>query len=359
MSSLSRISVEDLPTKDFLITEDKKIIDAIKTLNKNKKIVYVVSKDDFKLCGSITDGDIRRSLLGGFDVKSSVCEAMQATPKFLNKVTSDKECIDYINKHQVSSLPILDKKGRIVELVFKINNFENKESIDNNIERSALIMAGGMGKRLMPLTKNCPKPMLLINNKPMLEIIINNLKKYGYNKIFISVNYLANHIKDYFKDGSILDVEITYVEENKPLGTAGCLYHLRNKVNGPLLVMNGDIITSVNFEGLISFHLKQRSDATMVVRPHEVQSDFGVVSTHDLDIIGFEEKPVYVSYINTGIYMLNPGIFNYLDGSRKDMPNLFLDMKKDRLRTIAYPMHEDWKDIGNKEEYNSIKDEKF
>tara|TARA_B110000444_G_C18827142_1_gene590982 strand:- start:1204 stop:2283 length:1080 start_codon:yes stop_codon:yes gene_type:complete len=359
MSAFTRLSVKDKSFKDFLITDDFSIIDAIKSLNVNKKIVYVISSKNNELVGSMTDGDVRRSLLSGQDVNESISCAMNKKTHFLYDNSSDQDCLNLLKENKISSAPILDSNKNIIEFIFISNNSEGAKYKNHDFDKSALIMAGGFGTRLMPLTSNCPKPMLPINNKPMLELIINNLIKHDFKKIYISVHYLADQIKDYFGDGKKFNIEIDYLEEEKPLGTAGCLDGLRKKITNPFLVMNGDIITSVDFNGLMSFHLNQESDATMVVRPQEIKSDFGVVSTKDLEIVGFEEKPVYVSYINTGIYILNSNIFSYLDGDKKDMPDLFLDMQKNGLKTVAYPMHEDWKDIGNINEYNEIKNAKI
>ena len=359
MSLVKRISRESMSFDGFIVTDGTSIIDAIKKLNTNKVIVFVVSNSDRRLLGSITDGDVRRALLKGKNVDEPVTSIMQSRPSFIKLPALDHDCLHLMQSNTISSLPVLDDLMHIHELVFIEEKKDHSHNINDDFKKEALIMAGGFGTRLMPLTKDCPKPMLKVDGKPLLELIINNLKNYGYSKIYISVHYLANQIKEYFKDGSDLDIEIEYLYEDKPLGTAGCLDSLRKKINNSFLVMNGDIITSIDFDGLLSFHLNQKSNATMVVRPQEIKSEFGIVSTDDLEITGFKEKPVYVSYINTGIYILSPDIFNYLDGRKKDMPDLFLDMKKNGLKTIAYPMHEDWRDIGNIDQYNKLKNEKI
>jgi NDP-sugar pyrophosphorylase family protein len=212
-------------------------------------------------------------------------------------------------------------------------------------------MAGGKGMRLRPHTESCPKPMLEVGGKPMLQHILERAIADGFRNFIISLNYLGNMIEEYFGDGSNYGVTINYLNEDVPLGTAGCLSLLPSRPNLPFIVTNGDVLTDVNYSELLDFHIHHEANATMAVRQHEIRNQFGVVQIKGLEIEGFEEKPIYRSHVNAGIYALNPAVLNYLEHKRYcDMPVLFDRIKKDSGRTIVYPMHELWLDIGRPED---------
>jgi len=216
-----------------------------------------------------------------------------------------------------------------------------------------VIMAGGIGTRLRPLTDNCPKPMLLVAGKPMLEHIINRAKLEGFSRFIISINYLGHIIESYFGDGKSLDVSIEYLREESPLGTAGALSLFKVKPALPIVVTNGDVITDIRYGELLDFHLRHLASATMAVRVHEWQHPFGVVQTQGFEIVGFEEKPIARSHINAGVYALNPDALDLLSKNMHcDMPILFERLKAQSLRTVAYPMHEPWLDVGRQDDLN-------
>jgi len=214
-------------------------------------------------------------------------------------------------------------------------------------ENIMVIMAGGKGKRLRPLTENCPKPLLNIAGKPILEHIITKARNNGFGKFIISVNYLGDMIKDYFSDGSNLNVSIDYLHESLPLGTAGSLSMLEFRPSTPILVSNGDVMTDINYGEFLDFHRAHDSYATMAVRRHEWTHPFGVVHTDNLRIVGFEEKPIFHTYINAGIYVLNPESLDLMVRNEYcDMPELFKRCQMALKNTLAYPMYETWMDIG-------------
>jgi NDP-sugar pyrophosphorylase family protein len=208
-------------------------------------------------------------------------------------------------------------------------------------------MAGGLGKRLRPYTENCPKPMLHVAGKPMLEHIIERARCEGFQNFILAVNYLGNVIEDYFGDGTNLQVSIDYIRESSPLGTAGALALLEQEPTQPIIVTNGDVLSDINYGEILDFHVRHDAAATMAVRLYEWQHPFGVVQTNGVDIVGFEEKPINRTHINAGIYTLSPKVLKHIKpDTALDMPSLFEDLQAEGKRTVAFPMHEPWLDVG-------------
>ena len=218
-------------------------------------------------------------------------------------------------------------------------------------------MAGGKGLRLRPYTNTTPKPMLKINGEPILQIIINRAKNFGFKNFFISINYLGNKVKNYFKSGEKLNVNIEYINESKPLGTLGCLGNIKNKLkNKNILVANGDVITEINYESLIEFHKNNNADATMAVYPFEIKNPYGEVLTKDENILEIKEKPISVSYVNAGVYIFKKKLINLLkENSKIDSVDFFNKLKKKNKKIVAFAIHETWKDIGLKKDYLKYK----
>jgi NDP-sugar pyrophosphorylase family protein len=215
-----------------------------------------------------------------------------------------------------------------------------------------VIMAGGKGTRLRPHTENCPKPMLPVGDKPMLEHIIDRAMSQGFNHFMLAIHYLGHMVEDYFGDGSKMNARIEYIREDAPLGTAGALGLLARSPEVPFVVTNGDVLTDINYADLLDFHIRQQVAATMAVRTHEWQHPFGVVQTKGLDIVGFEEKPINRTHINAGVYVLTPAALNELRANEHcDMPTLFERLQVNGERTVAYPMHEPWLDVGRPIDY--------
>jgi NDP-sugar pyrophosphorylase family protein len=216
-----------------------------------------------------------------------------------------------------------------------------------------VLMAGGLGSRLRPLTDECPKPMLRVGNKPLLETIIETFIEQGFRRFFISVNYMADTIKEYFGDGSRWGAEIQYLEETSRLGTAGALSLLPEKPQAPLLVMNGDLLTKINFRQLLDFHREHHAQGTMCVREYEFQVPYGVVKMDHHRITGFEEKPIQRYFVNAGIYVLEPQALQHIPhGVFFDMPSLFQTLMADRQEAVVFPIREYWLDIGHMADYD-------
>ena len=337
--------------KNTLLDSDSTIEEAVINLNKSGlQIVLVLSKNK-SLIGTITDGNIRKGMLEGLNFKDSINKIFHKEPLVATRQMNREEIIQLMQSNGVNSLPLVDENLNVLDL-YLISDFVTRPKHLNLM----LIMSGGKGQRLLPFTENCPKPLLEVNGKPMLEHIIERAKLNGFYRFVISIYYLGHMIEDYFGNGANWNVEITYLKESNPLGTAGCISLLENQPKDPIVVTNGDILTDINYDDLLDFHIQQvNAVATMAIRTHEWRHSYGVVHTKDLEITGFEEKPVSRTNINAGVYVLSPSALSFLKYNEHcDMPTLFERLSENNLRTIAYPIYESWIDVGRNKDYNNV-----
>ena len=320
--------------------------EAIRNLDDSAmQIALVVSETDV-LLGTITDGDIRRGLLRGLSLTSSIDSVVHADPMVVPPEFSRDMVLQLMRSNKVLQLPVVNEDRQVVGLHVLDRLMEPKKRTNLMV-----IMAGGKGTRLRPHTEECPKPLLPVAGKPMLEHIIERAKSEGFEHFVLSVNYLGHMIEDYFGDGSRWQVQISYLREDRPLGTAGALSLLGKRPEWPFLVSNGDVLSDIHYGDLLDFHGRQGATATMAVRLHEWQHPFGVVNTDGIEIAGFEEKPITLSHVNAGIYVLEPSALDCLTpGEHCDMPMLFARLQGEGGRTIVYPMHEPWLDVGRPED---------
>lgn len=305
------------------------------------KIVLVVDELG-ALEGTICDGDIRRGLLKGLNLSSSIEGVIHRNAFVVPPEMKREMVMQLMVANKIQQIPIVNDLRQVMGLHLW-------EEITTPPVRSNLmvIMAGGMGTRLRPHTENCPKPLLSVAGKPMLEHIIERAKLEGFSHFVLAIHYLGHMIEDYFSNGQRLGVEIEYLREQSPLGTAGALSLLNPRPEVPFVVTNGDVITDIRYGELLDFHIRHNAAATMAVRVHEWQHPFGVVQTNGVEIVGFEEKPVARSHINAGVYALNPDALSLLGADTHcDMPTLFERLQTRAKRTVAYPMHEPWLDVG-------------
>lgn len=324
--------------------------DAAKNLTESSLRIVLVLDAAGKLLGTVSDGDIRRGLLRGLTLDSDVNEILRKNPFVAPEGMSQSLIRQLMVANKIQQIPEIDTEGRVVSL-HTWDEFITTQSISNKM----VIMAGGKGTRLRPHTDKCPKPMLLVGDKPMLQHIIERAREEGFGEFILSVNYLAHMIEDYFGDGSTFGVNIRYIQEESPLGTAGALSMVSELVDEPFVVTNGDVITEIRYSDLLEFHKRQESTATMAVRLYEWQNPFGVVQMDGLDIVGFNEKPVARWHINAGIYALSPMALQELNyGESCDMPTLFERLQERSYKIIAYPMHESWLDIGRHEDLSAV-----
>ena len=306
------------------------------------RIALVVDQAQNRLLGTLSDGDIRRGLLRGFSLASTVAEVMNPRPLVVPEGVS----LDFVRRimgaNKIQQVPEVTSDGRVVEL----HTWEDSESAAV-VDSLMVIMAGGMGTRLRPHTEHCPKPMLPVHGKPILLHIIERAKAEGFYRFVVSLNYLGHVIESVLGDGQAFGVQINYLRETTPLGTAGALSLFDTPPDLPFVVTNGDVLTDIRYADLLEFHNRYAADATMAVRLHEWQHPFGVVEMDGLSIVGFEEKPVARTHINAGIYVISPSALSALvRGESCDMPHLFDRLLRNGGRTIAYPMHEPWLDVG-------------
>jgi len=324
------------------ISRSTSVLDALRVIDYGSCHIALVVNDESKLLGTLTDGDIRRGLLHGKSLQNSVAELMNTNFIYLTDGEDDSLIQREMKQRCLRHLPILDKEGILLGL----------KLIDDGREYSALknpvvIMAGGRGTRLLPLTKDCPKPMLRIGKKPMLEILIEQCIESGLNDIFISVNYLKEQIIDYFKDGSKKGVQIRYLEEKKPLGTAGSLSLLKDRVDKPFLVLNGDVLTRVPLAQIVKYHYENTLKATICVRHHNIAVPYGVVETDGISFKRIREKPVIKTLVNAGMYIIDPGLLSMINDKRKmDMTELIELTAKSGQPVGVCPIHEYWVDAG-------------
>ena len=328
--------------RQALAFEDSTLGDIIKQLNDSGlQIALVVSRDEV-LIGTITDGDIRRGLLRGLDMNSGVDSIVNRDAMVAPNQMSRDSVKELMRVNKINALPILNDSRQVVGL-YMLNELLEPEQR----QKLMIIMAGGQGTRLRPHTENCPKPMLPVGGKPMLEHIIERAKAQGFRHFILSIHYLGHMIQDYFGDGSRWQVEIEYLIEDCPLGTAGAIGLITDRPTEPFLVTNGDVISDIPYGDLLDFHINQQAIATMAVRPHEWQHPFGVVESNGVEYVGFAEKPVSRSQINAGVYVLHPDSLDVLKKDvHCDMPALFERLKAAGKRTVIYPMHEPWLDVG-------------
>jgi dTDP-glucose pyrophosphorylase len=331
--------------EELILNINSSIKDAIKSLNKTgKRICFIKSKENF--IGTLTDGDIRSGLLSGLTLSSSVKKIINYKPYYIKKI--DNNFNEIFNKKKIIDLiPIVNSKNELIGYTKEIiKNYNTKKE-------PFVIMAGGYGKRLMPYTKNIPKPMIKINKKPILEHIILRAKNQGFINFYILTHYLSSKIEKYFGDGSFWGVKIKYIKEDEPLGTAGGLFFLKKEINGNFVVCNGDIITNINYDDFLSFHEKIRSYATMAVKVLERSSRFGVVNVKGHKIKKISEKPRENYYINSGIYIFNSSLIKkiFFKKSKFSMISLFKKIIKLKLNSNIYPIIENWEDIGILKQY--------
>jgi dTDP-glucose pyrophosphorylase len=342
------LSFTDEPWRQAILPVKTTIQHAIRSLDQTSIKIVMVVNELGELEGTISDGDIRRGLLKGLDLNSPIASVIHRNAFVVTPEMGREVVLQLMGANKIQQIPIVNESRQVVGVHLW-------DEITTVLARPNLmvIMAGGMGTRLRPFTETCPKPLLPIAGKPMLEHIIERAKLEGFSHFVLAVHYLGHMIKSHFGDGEKLGVQIDYLNEKSPLGTAGALGLLSPRPSAPFVVTNGDVITDIRYAELLDFHVRHQAMATMAVRMHEWQHPFGVVQTRGIEIIGFEEKPVARSHINAGVYALEPEALNLLsEDTHCDMPTLFERLQANSMRTVAYPMHEPWLDVGRPDDLN-------
>lgn len=333
--------------EDILIAPCSSIMETMKIIDETMLQFAVVVDEQKRLLGTVTDGDIRRGILRGLSLEAPIEKVMNSFPVYEivgKKTYSYKELM---KKMHLKQLPILNQYNQVESILFSEDIMQILQK-----ENTVILMAGGLGTRLRPLTDHVPKPMLKVGEKPILEIIIESFKGFGFTNFILSVNYKKEMIKEYFQNGAHLGVNISYLEETKRLGTAGALSLLVDQLEHPFFVMNGDLLTEINYEQLLDFHCDTNSIATMCVQEYEYQVPYGVIKTNNHRLLTIEEKPVLKSFINAGIYVLNPEVLEFIPKNQYyDMPELYKRLINEQKEVAAFPLREYWLDIGRMDDY--------
>ncbi|GAC33439.1 nucleotidyltransferase family protein [Paraglaciecola polaris] len=332
--------------KKILVLPLSTIQDVLKVIDSESLQLALVVDLDNRLLGTVTDGDIRRALISGVPLSRSISEIMSTTPTVVDCSTSKSQILELMNIKQLHSIPILDD-GIVVGLE-TFHQITQKVKYDNPV----FLMAGGFGTRLKPLTDNCPKPLLKVGDKPILETVLLSFIKSGFHDFYISTHYLPEMIHEYFGDGTKWGVSINYVHEEQPLGTGGALGLLpKDLPELPVIMMNGDVLTKVNLEALLAFHNENSAYATMCVREYEYQVPFGVIESEGNNIKSMVEKPIQRFHVNAGIYVVSRKIIEQVNNNEVvDMPTLLERYLGQSV--LMFPFYEYWLDIGRMDDFN-------
>lgn len=339
---------------DLCVPSSTSTEEALTLLNENnEKILFVVNEKE-QLIGSVTDGDIRRAILKKLSLHSSIESVMNNAPIVVSENIPRFDAVTQMREQQLTHLPILDEAGKIVHVLALSDYNETQQKLDNAI----VLMAGGMGQRLQPLTENCPKPLLKLTDKPILETIIDNFSQRGFYNFYISINYLGEQIQNHFGTGSKKNISIDYLEETKRLGTAGALSLLPRRLTQPFIVMNGDLLTNLNFQSLLDFHSENNAAMTICVREYDFQVPYGIVNVDGIEVTSLEEKPTFSFFINAGIYVIDPEVLQYVPNDVYfDMTDLIDILMTNNKMVASFPIKSYWRDIGSHDDYLRAKDE--
>jgi dTDP-glucose pyrophosphorylase len=336
------------PWEAVLIGPQASLHEAISTLDKGGLQIAIVVDQERRILGSLTDGDVRRALLRQVPLSTPVGEVMHRRPHTTPATSSKEQVLALMERHQLLQIPLADAEGRIVGLETLHGLLQSRRK-----HNAVFLMAGGFGKRLQPLTDHCPKPLLKVGDKPILELIIEGFVKAGFHRFFISTHYRPEMIREGIGDGSRWDVSVEYVHEEDPLGTGGALGLLPHEhIQEPMFMMNGDLLTNLDFAKLLQFHEEHEGVATMCVREYEHRVPYGVIQTDGLRITSMVEKPAYRHFINAGIYVLSPEVVRAVARGRQvDMPTLLQEQMDQGRAVNMFPLHEYWLDIGRMEDF--------
>lgn len=328
------------------------IVVAMAQLDKAGTGALLLCNRNQELIGLLTDGDIRRAILQSLPMDGPCLNIASRTPVTVPAPITHAEALRLMNTHDINHLPVIDTAGRVQQFLLR------KDLVtDADLGISAVIMAGGRGTRLRPLTDSIPKPMLPVGDRPLLELTIKQLRKCGIRDVNLTTHYLPEMITDHFGDGSEFGVDISYCLEDNPLGTAGGVQLVKNR-NNTLLVMNGDILTDLPLQEFVAYHHDNGADMTVGLRKYELKVPYGVVKSDGVKITGLQEKPVLDFFINAGTYLVSPVAREFIPEGRKfDMTDLIQALIDAGRTVIGFPIREYWLDIGRLEDYQQAQED--
>ncbi|MDP5200719.1 nucleotidyltransferase family protein [Flavobacterium sp. DG2-3] len=344
--------------KDHLILSGSTIKEALMQLNvlAQDAILFVVDKQD-KLIGALTDGDVRRGLLKDLTIENLVDEIIQKDPKYITKGENNLDKIIAYREGNFRIVPVLDENHRVVNVI-------NFRVIKSYLPIDAVIMAGGRGQRLQPLTDTTPKPLLKIGDKPIMEHNLDRLTLFGIDDFWVSVKYLGEQIETHFGKGESKNIKIEYVWENEPLGTIGAVSQIKNFEHDYILITNSDLLTNIDYEQFFLEFIKQNADLAILTIPYQVNIPYAVLETDNGEVKSFKEKPIYTYYSNGGIYLIKKQMLNYIPKDTFfNATDLMEELIKNKLKVISFPFSGYWLDIGKHEDFEKahvdIKNIKF
>lgn len=339
--------------KDLTVGPGVTVREAIEAIDRSRRQIALVVDGEGRLLATVTDGDVRRGILRGVDLDGPVAQVMHTAPTTVTEGVPDAATRRLIRERKLHHVPVIDAAGRLVDLA-TVEDLFGVTPRDTRV----VLMAGGLGTRLRPLTETVPKPMLMVGGRPLLEQIIAVFADQGFWRISVSVNYRAEMVKAHFGDGSAFGVRIEYIDEDRAMGTAGALSLLGERPEGPFIVMNGDLLVALQFPDLLAHHRDSGAEATMVVREYEHQIPYGVVRAEAGVMTGIEEKPVERYFVNGGIYVLAPEALDRLAGPEPlDMPALLSRIAGAGGRVGVYPLRDYWRDIGRIDDLEAARSE--
>ena len=341
----------------LVVSPTTRIREVLECIDGGAHGIALVLDDKRHLIATVTDGDARRAILAGIELDLPVQELLteqeavrKTGPVTAPHTTSPAALLHLMNEKTLRQIPLVDEENRVVDVAFLSDLAKDYE-----LPLRALVMAGGYGTRLKPLTDEMPKPMLPVGNRPLLEIIVEGLREAGIRQVNLATHYKADVISEHFQDGQKFGVDIRYVKEDEPLGTAGAL-SLLDESEEPLLVINGDILTRVDFRAMLIFHREHKADLTVAVRQYEFNVPYGVILTDGVNVKGIAEKPIVKQFINAGIYLLSPSVRKLIpNGKPYDIPDLIGWLIQDNKPVVCFPIREYWLDIGKADHYAQAK----
>ena len=342
------------PLRNVCVPLQATVRETLEVIDSGAKEIALVLNSAGELVGTVTDGDVRRSMLRGQDLDVGIKDVMCETPLSLPFGASPMQALRMMVERSIHQVPMLDPQGHPIALrtLDELVSFEHREP------RMAVIMAGGRGKRLMPMTDETPKPLLKVGKRPICETVVRQLAAQGISNITISLNYKADAIREHFQDGHRYGIEISYVQESDQLGTAGALGLLPETPKSPFLVTNADLLTKVNIANLFQFHDQEGYAATVCVRRYAFDVPYGVADIECSELLKITEKPRHEFFVNAGIYVLNPEVLNLVNENEYlDMPDLMTNMRKNGLKIGAFPLREFWLDVGNPADFERAEQE--
>ncbi len=335
-----------------MIGENTPLIDVIREIDSNNLQIALIERDG-RLVGTVTDGDIRRGILHGHALDTPISKVMNASPLTAPADITNDDARDMMQRHSIEQLPLINGDNEVCGVKL-LSELLHTRQLDNWV----VLMAGGLGSRLSPLTNDLPKPLIKIGGRPILETILRSFIAAGFSRFFISVNFKADLIEQYFADGSQWGVDIRYLREKERLDTAGALGLLPEPPDKPVFVMNGDLLTTINFRQMLRYHAEHGAPATIAVREHTTTIPFGVVESDGHVLTGIQEKPTRTCFVNAGVYILGREAFECISPHQPlDMPSLFSRILAAGDKPAVFPIREYWIDVGHLDDLQKASDE--